>query len=112
MVRGTFPVTFHVRDAIGLAGDVSLDLVVMDPILSIERLASPFLLSGSGLDFNQRTYLDRSGNANGAYDLGDFRAFFLRNPDLPTSGNVQGVIELLVPLGNMKAVGEGKEVIR
>jgi hypothetical protein len=112
MARGTFPLTLHVVDAIGLEGDASLDLVVTDPVISIERLASPFLLSGTGLDLNQRTYLDRSGNVNGAYDLGDFRAFFLRNQDLPRTGDEQGIIELLIPMGDLATMGKAKEVIR
>lgn len=102
MELGTFPLSFNVRDGIGLEADLSLDLIVVDPVLSIERLASPFLLSGADLDFSQKTYLDREGNGNGAYDLGDFRAFFLRNPDLPRSGDFQEVIELLIPMGDMK----------
>jgi len=110
--RGNFPVTFHVRDAIGLEGNLSLDLVVVDPVISIERLASPFLLSGVGMDFNQKAYLDREGNANGVYDLGDFRAFYLRNPNLPRTGDMQGLIELLVPMGALNGQGSGKEVVR
>jgi hypothetical protein len=112
MERGTFSLGFHVVDAIGLEADVSLDLVVDDPVISIERLASPFLLTGTELDFNQKTYLDRDGNVNGSYDLGDFRIFYLRNPNLPSSGDLQGIIELLVPMGDMKSGGSGKEVVR
>jgi hypothetical protein len=102
MERGTFPLSFHVRDAIGLEADLSLALVVVDPEISIERLASPFLLSGAALDSFQRSYLDGEGNRNGAYDLGDFRAFFLRNPDLPMTGDLREVIEMLVPVGDMR----------
>jgi len=102
MERGTFPLSFHVRDAIGLQADLSLDLVVVDPEISIERLASPFLLSGATLDSFQRSYLDGEGNRNGAYDLGDFRAFFLRNPGLPITGDLKEVIEMLVPVGDMR----------
>jgi M6 family metalloprotease-like protein len=116
MERGTFPLSFNARDAIGLEADLSLDLVVVDPEISIERLASPFLLSGAALDFNEKSYLDREGNRNGVYDLGDFRAFFLRNPDLPVSGDWPEVIELLVPMGDMKKGSGGElrkgEVIR
>ena len=75
-------------------------------------LASPFLLSGGGMDFNQKAYLDREGNANGVYDLGDFRAFYLRNPNLPRTGDMQGLIELLVPMGALNGQGSGKEVVR
>ncbi len=113
MERGAFSLAFHVVDGIGLEGDASLDLVVVDPVISIERLASPFLRSGAGLDLNQRTYLDREGNRNGGYDLGDFRAFFLRNPDLPGTGDLRGTMELLVPVGDLGAAGGAeKEVIR
>jgi hypothetical protein len=108
MDRGTYPLSFGVRDAIGLEADLSLDLVVVDPEISIERLASPFLLTGETLDFNQKTYLDREGNRNGAYDLGDFRAFFLRNPDLPVSGDLREIIELLVPMGDLRSGSGGK----
>ena len=104
--------TLRVTDGIGLEADLSLELEVGDPVISIERLASPFLLSGTGLDFNQRTYLDQEGNANGVYDFGDFRAFFLRNPDLPRAGDLQGTIELLVPIGALNGAGPGKEVVR
>jgi len=112
--RGEFPVSFHVVDAIGLEGDASLELVVTDPLISVERLASPFLLTGPALDFNQKTFLDRSGNANNGYDLGDFRAFYLRNPNLPASGDAQDIIELLVPMGDLgpSGSGSGKEVVR
>jgi hypothetical protein len=113
MELGSFPLSFRVRDAIGLEADLSLVLVVTDPEISVERLASPFLLTGETLDFNQRTYLDREGNRNGAYDLGDFRAFFLRNPDLPVSGDLREAIEILVPMGDIRNGSGGKgEVIR
>jgi M6 family metalloprotease-like protein len=103
MERGVFPLSFNVRDAIGLEADLSLDLLVVDPEISIERLASPFLLSGATLDLTEKSYLDREGNRNGAYDLGDFRAFFLRNPGLPLAGDLKEVMELLVPMGDMRS---------
>ncbi|MGW8265535.1 MAG: M6 family metalloprotease domain-containing protein [Longimicrobiales bacterium] len=107
MELGTFPLAFQVRDAIGLEAGLSLDLVVVDPVISIERLASPFLLTGAPLDFNEKTFLDLEGNRNGVYDLGDFRAFFLRNPNAPRSGDIREVFELLVPMGDMRAGSGG-----
>ncbi len=114
MERGSFPLTFHVEDAIGLAGDVALSLVVEDPVISIERLAAPFLQRGAALSLAQRDYLDREGNRNNAYDLGDFRAFFLRNPNLPRSGDVQGTVEFVIPVGDLSRGLSGKvqEVVR
>jgi len=110
--RGTFPLTFHVLDGIGLEGDLSLELEIIDPVISIERLAALFLFSGPGLTLIQKEFLDREGNANSVYDLGDFRAFLLRNPSLPRSGDLQGIIELLVPMGQLNRAGPGKEVVR
>jgi hypothetical protein len=105
MERGDFPLTFHVQDGIGLEADLSMDLVVVDPEISVERLASPFLLSGGTLQFMEKTYLDREGNRNGAYDLGDFRAYFLRNPGLPATEEGREVIQLLVPMGDLHERG-------
>lgn len=98
--RGSFPLALRVTDAIGLQADLSLEVEVVDPPLSVQTLASPFLLSGSPLTSDQQVYLDRAGNDNGAYDLGDFRAFVLRNPSLPSSDRAGGVVEpILLPLG-------------
>ncbi len=99
---GSYPLSLRVRDAIGLEGAVSLTLSVVDPELTAHTAASPFLLSGGFLSQEVRTYLDREGNANGAYDLGDFRAFFLRNPNLPVSEDARSLIELVVRLGDLR----------
>jgi hypothetical protein len=104
MDKGTFPVTLHVVDGVGLEGDLDLELVVVDPVIAVELLASPFLLTGGELDLNQRVYLDRAGNRNGGYDLGDFRAFILANPDLPMSAEMRAIVEILVPVGDVKAL--------
>jgi hypothetical protein len=36
-------------------------------------------------------FLDRQGNADGAYDLGDFRAWVLANPSLPLSAELRAL---------------------
>jgi M6 family metalloprotease-like protein len=96
---GEFFITLQARDAIGLTADLPLTLVVEDPPLPIETLAGPFLLTGGMPDGNQRQYLDREGNQNGAYDLGDLRAFVLRNPALALTNELPAVVKALVPLG-------------
>ncbi len=98
MEGGSYALLLRVRDAIGLEGTVSVTLSVVDPQLSAATATSPFLLSGPTLPQPVQSYLDRAGNANGAYDLGDFRAYFLRNPNLPTSDQMESILELVVPL--------------
>lgn len=48
-------------------------------VITAERLSQPFLLSGpSVLTADELAYLDRFGNANGEYDVGDLRAYLRR----------------------------------
>ncbi|MEZ4417521.1 MAG: M6 family metalloprotease domain-containing protein [Gemmatimonadota bacterium] len=105
LVSGTFPLTMQVEDALGLAATVPLTLQVAAPELGLDRLAGPFLLSGQEPDPVEREYLDRSGNRNGVYDLGDLRAFVVANPDLPLSSQEREVLRVLV--GSTK-VGPGR----
>jgi M6 family metalloprotease-like protein len=97
--RGDFPLTLRAREHLGLEAYLALILVVDDPPLSVETLGGPFLLTGALPDANQRLYLDREGNDNGAYDLGDFRALVLRNPGLAAFSELPSVVEILLPLG-------------
>jgi M6 family metalloprotease-like protein len=85
---GSFPVTVEATDGIGLTDQASLDFQVADPALPIEGLAERFLLSGPPLDPLQEAYVDHNGNGNGAYDLGDFRAWVLAHPNLPMSASI------------------------
>jgi hypothetical protein len=101
--RGEFPMTLRAVDAIGLQALLPLSLVVDDPELPVDALASAFLLTGPFLNANTRIYLDHEGNNNNAYDLGDFRAYVLRNPGLPSFGQLESLVEILVPMGDMKA---------
>jgi hypothetical protein len=86
---GSFPVTVEATDGIGLTDQASIDFQVADPALPIEGLAERFLLSGPALDHLQEAYVDHQGNGNGAYDLGDFRAWVLAHPSLPLSASVE-----------------------
>lgn len=104
---GTFPLVLRVTDAIGLKADVSLELKVVDPEIPAQTLTFPFLLSGSDLSITQRTYLDQAGNDNGAYDLGDLRAYVLRNPSLATYEPSTGPVEMVIPVGELKASNTG-----
>jgi M6 family metalloprotease-like protein len=85
---GTFQVTVEATDAIGLTATATLTLDVGAPSIAIADLASVFLLRGPSLAAVEIAFLDRHGNGNGAYDLGDFRAWVLANPSLPLSAEL------------------------
>ena len=54
-------------------------VIVSSSTLASERLLQPFLLSpAEPLTSEERTYLDRVGNGNGQYDVGDLRAYLRR----------------------------------
>jgi M6 family metalloprotease-like protein len=74
---GRFTVTVRARDAIGLTAEGQIVLDVEDAEITPERAAQPFLL-GPRLTDPESDYLDRQGNADGRYDLGDFRAWVTR----------------------------------
>jgi len=99
--RGDFPLTLRALDAIGLQAFLPMNLVVEDPEAPAEALASAFLLKGPPLSADIRVYLDRAGNNNDAYDLGDFRAYVLRNPGLASYQSVEPFVEIVVPLGSL-----------
>jgi len=88
VAAGAFPVTVEAADGLGLTDQAIIDFQIADPMLPIEGLAAHFLLSGAAIDQLQEAYVDHQGNGNGAYDLGDFRAWVLAHPDLPMSASL------------------------
>ena len=103
---GRFPLTVEVRDAIGLLATADVTLDVGTPELGVTALTDGFFLRPGALTADQKSYLDNMGNHNGAYDLGDFRAFILANPELPMTAVQRGLVRRLVPLVRFGA-GEG-----
>ncbi len=99
--RGEFSLTLRALDGIGLQALLPLTLVVEDPEIPAETLASAFLFQGPALSQNAKTFLDNEGNQNAAYDLGDLRAYILRNPDLPAFGQLESLLEIQVTVGDM-----------
>lgn len=100
---------FRFREWTGdLAGKANPAIVaVSEPLqagavfdVPFEELTAPFLLTAAAeLPPSLRNHLDTEGNQNGVYDLGDFRAFVVRNPDLEPSGQASFTVEVLVTLG-------------
>ncbi len=100
---GTFPVTFEAVDAIGLPASGVVTFEVTPPTIALDRLASSFLLTGPLLDASEEAMLDRLGNRNDTYDLGDFRAWVLSNPGLPLSAFFEGTSRprvIVVPMSS------------
>ena len=89
---GSYPLRLEVWDAIGLTAQGDVTLVVTEPVIPTGQLASPFLLTGAALDPIQQSFLDRHGNGNNVYDLGDFRAWVLAHPGLPLSAPLRALI--------------------
>ena len=87
MELGTFPLTVRATDANGLTAEGTVTLEVSKPVLPADKLASPFFGVGPTLTETEQRFLDRQGNRNGGYDLGDFRAWVLANPDLPSTAS-------------------------
>ncbi|MDZ7779087.1 MAG: immune inhibitor A [Gemmatimonadota bacterium] len=72
---GTFIVTVRARDAIGLTAEGEVTLEVHTPDIPGARAASPFLGTDASVSEAEKRFLDRRGNGNGRYDLGDLRAW-------------------------------------
>ncbi|HKJ03004.1 MAG TPA: hypothetical protein VJ997_11135, partial [Longimicrobiales bacterium] len=103
LVTGTFPLVVLVQDGIGLTAQGNLTLAVSDPDIPLARLTSSFLLTGLQLTTAQVQFLDREGNGDGTYDLGDFRAWVLAHPDLPLTAEVEALVgprTVVVPMGS------------
>jgi hypothetical protein len=79
---GSFVVTVQATDAIGLTDSVDVALTVGPPDAGLQVMAEPFMRVGL-TNISLETFLDLQGNDDGIYDLGDFRAWLLGNPNHP-----------------------------
>jgi M6 family metalloprotease-like protein len=92
METGSFRLSVEVTDGIGLRVEGSFTLQVDDAVIPVSALASRFLGTGPPLTLAQARYLDRRGNNDGVYDLGDFRAWVLAHPGLPLTAPVRTLV--------------------
>ena len=76
-----------------------MTIEVSEPVIGAAALTGPFFGSNAPLNEVQLDFLDRTGNKNGLYDLGDFRAFLIRNPALPMSAELRGMVRTLIQMG-------------
>ncbi len=112
LVRGEFVLTLRVIDAIGLQGFLPFTLTVVDPEIPVSALASEFLLTGPPLAPTTKIYLDNEGNQNSSFDLGDIRAYVLRNPNVSSYGAMEPNIEKVIRVGPLTRSPPGGEVKR
>jgi len=89
---GDFPMQVEVRDALGLTAQSQLVIEVAEPVFPVHQLASPFLLTNVPMSEAQVRFLDRMGNENGTYDLGDLRAWVLAHPGLPLTAELRALV--------------------
>jgi hypothetical protein len=97
---GTFPIQLRVTDDRGLEAVGGVRLIVGPPAIPMARLAAPFVASGGEPTIQQKIFLDRFGNSNGYYDLGDLRNFLRAHPDAALAAPASSGI-IVVPLGPM-----------
>ncbi|GMV08072.1 MAG: hypothetical protein AMXMBFR53_43470 [Gemmatimonadota bacterium] len=112
MDTGAFPLTVRVTDALGLQAQGSFTVQVDEPEIAVERLGEKFLLSGTPLTVHQLQFLDRRGNANGSYDIGDFRAWVLGHPGLPLTAALRALVGPRTVVIPTTPVGTPEEVRR
>ncbi len=82
VAMGSFVTTVQATDAIGLKDSVDVALTVGPPDVGLQVMAEPLMGVGS-VNNAVETFLDLQGNDDGTYDLGDFRAWVLGNPNHP-----------------------------
>jgi M6 family metalloprotease-like protein len=75
---GTFALSLAARDATGLEALATRELQVALPSLSDDALGGVWLGTAPGLSEAMEELMDRLGNRNGTYDLGDLRAYLLK----------------------------------
>ncbi len=84
VTTGDFVVTVRATDAIGLIDSVAVGLAVGPPEVGLQVMALPFM--GFGVTNSAlATFLDLQRDGDGTYDLGDFRAWVLGNPNHPVN---------------------------
>ncbi len=105
MTTGSFPLQLAVTDALGLQASGTITLKVIDPMIPLTTLSAPFLRGHDVLTGAQRQYLDKLGNQNGVYDLGDFRAYVLANPSLPETAPSAPAAATIVPAFDFAPAG-------
>jgi hypothetical protein len=101
METGSFPLTVEVSDGIGLTARGQIVLQVDDAVIPAANLASKFLLVGPALTNAQGAYVDRRGNGDGNYDLGDFRAWVLAHPGLALTEPMRALVgprKVVIPM--------------
>jgi M6 family metalloprotease-like protein len=86
LVMGDFVVTVQATDAIGLTDSVSVGLTIGPPDAGLQVMAFPFL-GYTVTDSALASFLDLQRDGDGTYDLGDFRAWVLGNPNHPVNAS-------------------------
>jgi len=90
VVVGSFPVRVEATDGVGLTASALVTLDVASPSFTVGQLTPDFLLNAPPVDSVTAAFLDGQGNENGIYDLGDFRAWVLANPEIPLGAGPEG----------------------
>ncbi len=85
MDLGTYRFSLSAADGAGRQLVAEFELMVNAPIIPISELVALFVGQPDPLTPALREFMDRQGNRNTFYDIGDFRAYLQANPNLPST---------------------------
>ncbi len=95
LATGRFDARVRVRDSRGLTADADLAFDVTAPDIAVEVLAGPMLGASVVPTDGQRAWLDRSGNFDGSYDIGDALLYLRRGGGEAAAARVEGLLRTL-----------------
>ena len=93
---GLFDVRVRVRDSRGLTAEADLSFDVAAPDIAVPVLAGPMLGAGVVPTAGQQAWLDRSGNGDGVYDIGDALLYLRRGGGEAAAARVEGLLRTLI----------------
>jgi M6 family metalloprotease-like protein len=92
---GRFDARVRVRDSRGLTAEADLAFDVSAPDIAVPVLAGPMLGTVTVPTAGQQAWLDRAGNRDGAYDLGDALLYLRRGGGDAAAARVEGLLRTL-----------------
>jgi M6 family metalloprotease-like protein len=92
---GMFAARVRVRDSRGLTAEADLSFDVSAPDIPVPVLAGPMLGTSTVPTVGQQAWLDRAGNHDGAYDIGDAFLYLRRGGGEAVAARVEGLLRTL-----------------
>ena len=94
---GSFQFGVRATDALGLLADLTVTLSIARPAFGLDVMGAEYLGKGALLTPGQLFWMDKQGNGNGRFDVGDIRRYLVNPGQLAaqeTTGRVQAIIRI------------------